>query len=280
MKSFYEYFNKKIRQTVIKYIDKNILEIRLRVDKPLLLLTDKEEIVLTENRVTSEDIKDTFNISTDYSAYAYEDNINSGFMSLPGGHRIGFGGSIVKKAGTVSTIKDIEFINFRVCHFIDGCSNKLMGETGILNDFENTIIISPPGLGKTTLLRDMVKNISNNTSRTSICVIDERNEIAGCYRGIPSMDLGIRTDVISNCTKEEGILMAIRSMSPSIIAVDEIGQAEDIEALKYASVSGVKIISTIHGKNVEDVESKFGQELVKIFKNKIIIKSIGDYICY
>lgn len=279
MREFYDYFNEKIKQKVIKNRVHNILEIRLRVDRPLIIITENEEIIIYETIVSGQDIKDTFNIATNYSAYAYEDNIKEGFLSLPGGHRIGFGGSMVKKDGEKCILKDINFINFRVCNYIEGCGKEVVIKQNLIKKFENTIIISPPGLGKTTLLRDLIKNISNNLKMVNICVIDERNEIAGCYRGVPSIDLGYRTDVISNCSKDEGILMAIRSMAPEIIAVDEIGQVNDIEALKYAHNSGVKIICTVHGDCLEDVRGKLGENLYCLFKNKIIIKDIGEYIC-
>ena len=112
---------------------------------------------------------------------------------------------------------------------------------------------------------------------TCICVIDERNEIGGCLNGIPTFDLGKRTDIISNSSNAKGIIMAIRTMGPKILAVDEIGNKNDIEAIKYASISGVSIIATIHGTTIGDIRQKIGDEVLNMFKTKIVIKKIGEY---
>lgn len=278
MKCIFDYFNEKIRQVLFAYDEKEIYEIRMRIHEPLVLNTSKGEKIVMSCIVCEKDIKDSFNKATEYSAYAYEENLIEGYITVPGGHRIGIGGYMTLKNDQSTVVKNIRFLNFRVRHFVDGCSKSIM-KTIKENGLENTLIISPPALGKTTLLRDMIKNISNQFNGTSICVIDERNEIGGCYKGIPTIDLGMRTDVISNCSKSVGILMAIRAMSPTIIAVDEIGTDADKDALEYANISGVKIMATIHGKNINDVKEKLGEKMFSIFSLKIIIKGIGEYIC-
>lgn len=278
MKSIFDYFNEKIRQAISNYREKDIYEIRLRVNEPIVLNTLYGEQMIMTCIVCDRDIKDSFNRVTEYSAYAYEENLIDGYITVPGGHRIGVGGYMTLQSNQSAVVKNIRFLNFRVRHFVDGCSNKIMEKIGKKN-LENILIISPPGLGKTTLLRDMIKNISNQSQGTSICVIDERNEIGGCHKGIPTIDLGMRTDVISNCSKEDGILMAIRAMAPTLIAVDEIGGEADKKALEYAGISGVKIMATIHGKNIQDVKQKLGEKLFSKFSVKVIIKGIGEYIC-
>lgn len=280
MRELYEYFNLKIKEKVKRCPEYNkITEIRMRVNSPLIVNKVNSEEVFRDVIISEDDISDTFNIVTDYSAYAFEDNIKEGFLSVPGGHRIGFGGVIVKENNQIKAIKNIKFLNIRVCRQIENYGDMLYEKTKNNEKFENILIISPPGLGKTTLLRDYIKKISNETPGTSICVIDERNEISGMYMGVPTIDLGIRTDILSNCTKKDGILMAIRSMAPKIIALDEIGKKEDIEVIKSAGVSGVKVIATAHGRDVEDVTKKFGQDMVNMFERKVIIKRIGEYIC-
>ena len=278
MKNIYDYFNEKIRQAILFYHDNFIYEIRLRINAPVILNTSSGEKILTGCIVNEQDIKDSFNRVTEYSAYAYEENLIDGYITVPGGHRIGIGCYMTWQNDKSAVVKNIRFLNFRVRHFIDGCSVSVLNQFSE-KDLGNILIISPPALGKTTLLRDMIKNISNKKEGTSICVIDERNEIGGCYKGTPTIDLGVRTDVISNCSKAEGILMAIRAMSPKIIAVDEIGGESDKEALEYANISGVKIIATIHGKDVEDVREKLGSKMLSMFTSKVIIKGIGEYIC-
>lgn len=278
MKSIFDYFNEKIRQAISNYRECDIYEIRLRINEPVILNTSFGEQVKMACIVCEKDIKDSFNRVTEYSAYAYEENLVEGYITVPGGHRIGVGGYMTVQSNKSVAVKNIRFLNFRVRHFVNGCSDEIL-EKILEKGLDNILIISPPALGKTTLLRDMIKNISNRSSGTSICVIDERNEIGGCYKGIPTIDLGMRTDVISNCSKADGILMAIRAMAPTIIAVDEIGGEEDMKALEYAGISGVKIMATIHGKDVEDVTEKLGDKMLSMFSSKVIIKGIGEYIC-
>ena len=281
MKAITDYFNEKIKSRIVDvYSQNSIAEIRMRINKPMILNCVGSEIVFDDMVITKEDINDTFNIATEYSAYAYEQNIKEGFLSVPGGHRIGFGGTAVINNNEISALKNIMFLNIRVCREIENCSKNLYEKIIDREEIKNTLIISPPGLGKTTLLRDLIKKISNLVIGTSICVIDERNEISGIYRGVPTIDLGKRTDIISNCGKKEGVLMAIRSMGPKVIAIDEIGGTGDMEAVKYAGVSGVAVIATIHGKNIEDIKNKFGQDLLKLFEKKVVIIKRGEYICY
>jgi len=153
----------------------------------------------------------------------------------------------------------------------------------------NTIIISPPKCGKTTMLRDITKNISNGYKGRmgkNVSLIDERNEIASCYMGMPQLDVGIRTDVLEGCPKAYGIVMMVRSMAPDVIVCDEIGSEDDLNAIILAMNSGVKIITSIHGENIEDFYGKYihkkSQEY-SIFKKAIVLKNtikkgVVDYI--
>lgn len=162
--------------------------------------------------------------------------------------------------GKIINISNISSLNFRIARQIKGCSNKVLR---YIIDIENktiynTIIVSPPGAGKTTILRDAVRKISNGIENISLSgmnvgMIDERGELAAMYKGIAQNDVGMRTDVLSNVPKGIGMKMLIRSMAPKIIVADEIGSYEDVEAINQAVCSGIKGIFTAHGSSIEDM---------------------------
>ena len=199
---------------------------------------------------------------------------------MQGGHRVGITGNAVIKDGKIVNINYISSLNFRIAKQVLGCSNKIVQY--IINTEENsvynTLIVSPPGSGKTTILRDLVRKLSNgmeqiNFKGINVGVVDERGEIAAMYHGVPQNDIGIRTDILDNVSKEIGITMLIRTMSPKIIVADEIGNKEDIKAIRYAVCSGVKGIFTAHGANVEDIK-------VNPYLNELIENNVFERIIF
>lgn len=264
-----------------------IEEIRLRNGKPLMISCGGKEFMITKRSEISMDassafivneshIQSTFQIITDYSPYAYLEEISKGYITIGGGHRVGIGGKVIYGPKGIENIKSISSLNIRVAREIIGVSNKLIP---YLIDksrlFINTLIISAPQCGKTTLLRDIVRNLSNGCildKSYKISVIDERSELAGMYRGTPQNDIGIRTDVLDGCLKSDGIIMAIRSLSPDIIAVDEIGGERDIESIQEALRAGIRLIATIHGDSFHEVNEK--PSMKKLFEDKVF----GRYI--
>lgn len=271
---------------------KKLQEIRLRINSPLILVYDNEEYVVTANSelkqeveegfvVNKNEIRETMEYISNYSLYAFEDEIRQGFITIQGGHRVGIAGKAIIEDGRVKSIKHISFINIRLSHQIKGCADEVLPY--ILNlekkEIFHTLIISPPRCGKTTMLRDIIRRLSDgvtNQPGMAVGVVDERSEIGACYMGIPQNELGIRTDILDCCPKAIGMMMLVRSMSPQIIAVDEIGSREDIEAIEYVMNCGCKLIATVHGSSMEDIKNKpLLGNLVKerIFERYIILSN-------
>jgi stage III sporulation protein AA len=255
-------------------------ELRLKVNKPMMLQMGNEEII-TKYYVSIQDIKLILQYISKYSIYAYEEEIKQGYLTIKGGHRVGLCGSCVVEDNKIKTIKSLGSLNIRVGKEVEGCSNNLIPFILKVNNVLNTIIISPPRCGKTTLLRDIARNLSDGLkavklSGKKVCIIDERSEISGCYNAVPQMNVGLRTDVLDNCPKAEGIMMAIRSMSPEVIVCDEIGTQKDMESILMALNSGVCLITSIHGYGIEDLYSRaVFNEIIDnhVFKRAVVLSA-------
>ena len=202
-----------------------------------------------------------------------------GYITIKGGHRVGITGNVITENEKVININYISSLNFRIAKQKINCSIPLFKYVIDIqnNSIYNTLIVSPPGCGKTTILRDLIKNISDgieyiNFKGKTVGVVDERGEIAAMYKGVTQNDIGKRTDVIDNISKSQGMKMLIRSMAPEIITCDEIGSSEDIEAINYAICSGVKGIFTAHGASIEDL--KLNPAISKLINNKILERII------
>lgn len=234
-------------------------EIRIRVQRPIILkFNDCDKII--KYTVTTEEILSCLQMVCENSIYTYQNQISEGFITIKGGHRVGITGSCVIDNGKVININYIYSLNFRVARQVLGSSNKLLKHVLQLdeNNVCNTLIIAPPGAGKTTVLRDLIRQISSGIKEAkfkaiNVGVVDERGEIAALYKGIPQNDIGVKTDVIENVHKSIGMRMLIRSMAPKVIVADEIGNKDDIEAINYAMCSGCRGIFTAHGGSIEDI---------------------------
>ena len=269
----------------LENIDK-LQEIRLRVKQPIIVNIENKEILL--NHVINElDIKSILQRMSSYSLYAFEEEFKQGYITIKGGHRVGLSGECVIEKSTVKTIKNIYSLNIRIARQIKGCAKRVIPYITSKDKVFNTIIISPPKCGKTTLIRDIARVLSNgvpefNLTGKKVSIIDERSEIAASFQGIPQMDIGIRSDIYDNCIKSEGIFMAIRSLAPDVIVCDEIGSQKEIEAMLSAYNSGVNLITTIHGNGIEDLEKrKIFNELLenKILERVVVLgnsKGIGS----
>lgn len=252
-----------------------VKEIRIRNNKPIMVYCFNEDVQID----FVSDVEDILRLVENFSEsslYKVQNEINSGFLTIKGGHRIGIAGTSVIENGEIKNIKYISSLNIRVAREIEGCSDWVLD--CILENqngnkiLKNTIIISPPGCGKTTLLRDMLRVISNGDKGIrpqTIGLVDERSEIAAMYMGQAQNDIGLRTDVMDACKKNIAMKLMIRSMGPDFIATDEIGTKEDMDAILDAVSSGINLLVTCHGNSVNDIPKDLLEK--KIFENVVIL---------
>lgn len=278
------YFPNKIYQIFFNLFQENskiaeeLQEIRMRAERPIILKLRERDLILQYNITQAETLQIVERLCEN-SIYAYKNQICEGFITVKGGHRIGLIGSCVIENGKIINVKHISSLNFRIAREVLNCSTRVLREVIDIENksIYNTILVAPPGRGKTTMLRDIIRRLSNgideiNFKGKTCGVVDERGEIAAMYKGIPQNDVGIRTDIIENVEKNQGIHMLIRTMAPEIIACDEIGSKEDVEAIHYALYSGVKGIFTMHGKNIEDIKNN--KQIYELIENREIQKVV------
>ena len=243
-------------------------ELRLRVGQPLMVRTSDNDLFINqEGGVTSpekayfvrrEDLICALERMTQSSVYAAEEDLKQRYLTLPGGNRVGVTGEAVILRGQIQTLKHVSALNLRIAREIQGQGLKIIPQL-IRADgmFCHTLLISPPRAGKTTLLRDLIRIISNGVPKIglrgqTVGVLDERGELAGMWQGEPTYNLGYRTDVLDGCPKACGMNMIVRSMAPQVIAMDELGHDDDVTALLDALRTGVRILCTAHASSLDE----------------------------
>ena len=278
-----EYFPLNIKDEVNSFVySKNIQdkveEIRLRINKNISLKVE-QDIIIMNYMLSLKEMQTIFANICEKSIYSYTKQISEGFITIKGGNRVGIVGSAVLENEKLINLNYISSLNFRISRQIKDVSEPFLKYIVDIenNAIFNTIIGSPPGGGKTTILRDLTRKISNGIEEINFCskicgLIDERGEIAAMYKGIPQNDIGNNTDVITNINKSKGILMLLRSMSPQVIICDEIGTKEDVMAIEMATLSGTKGIFTMHCSSIQELLQN--QNLKTILEKKLIQRVI------
>ncbi|MCX7781032.1 MAG: stage III sporulation protein AA [Negativicutes bacterium] len=279
--------------SVLKAVPADIMsdtyEIRLRINQPLALVVPSGDVLVNSQGLpvaapteayccSREDLNRTLQIMSRNSVYALERELQQGFLTLSGGHRVGLAGQTIIEDSRIKTMKCVTSMNIRLAREVKGCADKVMPYIIADGRILNTLVISPPRCGKTTLLRDIARQVSSGVSSIGFKgvqtgVVDERSEIAACLDGVPSMDLGRRTDVLDGCPKAYGMLMFIRSMAPGVIITDELGRNEDAEAIKEALHAGIAVIASVHGRSVSEVRERpyIGELIARCWFERYII---------
>lgn len=276
LESVVRYLPEAVRRSVLaipRETESKVEEIRLRAGRPLGITGVMGEPFLTARGLPTqepsqalwvrvEEIESTLERMAGFSVYALEEELRQGFLTLPGGHRVGIVGHTVTENGRVRLIKQVGGLNIRIARAVPGSALTLLPSlVDARGQILSTVLVSPPRAGKTTLLRELVRLVSGGVpslglSGMSVGVADERSELGAVFHGAPTLDLGPRTDVLDGCPKAEGLMMLIRAMGPRVVATDELGRAQDARALLEAASAGVTVMATIHGRDLAEVQRR------------------------
>jgi len=270
-------------------IAQQITEIRIRAQRPLVAVLGNQDILIGLNaeivengrfayHCVPEDLMQLVQLISKNSLYAYEQELRSGYFTIAGGHRIGVAGQAIMENGRLKALKYISSVNIRIAREVAGCADVILPYLIDGECLMSSLIISPPRCGKTTVLRDIVRQISDGVysmpcKGVQVGIVDERSEIAACQQGVPTMNIGCRSDVLDGCPKAIGMLMLIRAMSPTVIVTDELGREEDACAVREALHAGIAVITTVHGHDETEVSHRpyIGELIRERFFDRYII---------
>lgn len=256
------------------------LELRLRVGRPttLRLLGGAES---KGPEITPSDLAECLEHLTQHSLYAWEAELGSGFLTIPGGHRVGVAGRVVEISTGRRTIRDVQSLNYRIARSVNGVAAPYLARVTERGRALSTLILGPPGSGKTTLLRDLVRSASDGLGSLrphQVALVDERSEVAASHLGVPGRDVGSRTDVLDGCPKALGMRMALRALGPEVIATDELGGAEDAAVVADLSHAGVTLFATAHAAESGALKDRPELSLIAgdgAFQRLIVLREAG-----
>jgi len=270
-------FPTELRQAIhlkVKGKWETLQEIRIRLNLPVELIFDDHAEWIEDAIPRVTDATFLINQLSEFSLYRLEDELREGYITIEGGHRVGIAGKVITLESRVKAIQNITFFNIRIAKEKIGVAETVLSQI-YDKKYLNTLIIGPPQTGKTTLIRDLTRLISTGTGISSakkVGVVDERSEIGASIKGVPQHNLGLRTDVLDACPKAEGMMMLIRSMSPEVMVVDEIGSQQDIDALMEVLNTGITILCSIHGGSIHELKRR--PSLKPIFEQHIFERFI------
>jgi stage III sporulation protein AA len=233
-------------------------EFRLRCGRPFTVLVSGAER-RCGGAVKSEELYSVLDRATRLSAYAAAEQIREGFVTAEGGFRVGLCGCAVTRGGEITSMRELSSVSVRISRERKGAAEPIADKLWEGGRFRSTLIIAPPGLGKTTLLRDIIRLASDGFGHNPplrVAVADERGEIGAVWRGNAQMDIGAHTDILTACPKAEGVMILLRAMNPELIAVDEVTAARDAEAMETAANCGAALIASAHGESPEAIAAR------------------------
>lgn len=257
-------------------------EFRLRSGQKMSLLGSEGETSISEEPVTGQDLQAVLDRATEFSAYRCAGSIRQGYVTVRGGCRVGICGTAVLRGGEIATVGELSSLSIRIARAALGVAKDVYPKLWSEGSFESTLILSPPGGGKTTLLRDLIRCLSKGSQThpaLRVAVVDERGEIAAARGGCAQFDVGPHTDILTGTEKAEGISMLLRAMNPQVIAVDEITAPEDIRAMTVAANCGVAFLATVHGRDLDELRRrKLCRELLdtELFHQFIVLEGRGS----
>lgn len=257
-------------------------ELRLRIGRPLHLTTPRGEEALPQTMVTRSDLEQVLDRATEYSRYAAAETIRHGYVTAAGGFRVGLCGTALSGGQQVESVRDVSSLSIRIPRVREGTALPILPELLENGAPVSTLVLSPPGGGKTTLLRDLVRLLSQGTALCPPCrvaLVDERGELAAVHRGRPQLEVGSHTDVMDGCPKHLAVPMLLRAMTPQVIALDEVALPADVEAVRAAAGCGAALLATVHAASLPELESRpVGQALLDcgIFRRAVLMEGRGQ----